>query len=70
MSEREIPEKDFRKSIREGLSGGLGTLVTSGAFKVYDDGKSVVIYKGDKMIDVEEDGDVYSSLNPRKPPKK
>jgi len=69
MSERGIPEKDFRKSIREGLSGGLDTLVTGGTFKVYDDGKGVVIYKGDKMIDIEEDGDVYSSLNSRKPPK-
>jgi hypothetical protein len=69
MSERKIPERDFRKAIRGGLSGGLGALVTGGTFKVYDNGKGVVIYKGDKMIDVEEDGDVYSSLSSRKSPK-
>jgi len=69
MSEREIPEKDFRKAIREGLSGDLGSLITGGAFKVHDDGRDVVIYRGDKMIDIQEDGDVYSSLSSRKPPK-
>ena len=68
MSEREIPEKDFRKAIREELSDGLGSLITGGAFKVHDDGKSVVIYRGDKMIDI-QGRDVYSSLSSRKPPK-
>jgi hypothetical protein len=68
MSEKEIPEKDFRKAIREGLSGDLGSLVSGGAFKIYDDGKNVVIYRGDKMIDI-QGRDVYSSLSSRKPPK-